>query len=334
MRDPLYISTFVVFLILMSACEHQSQMPTRDENISSELEAHLRFLASDEMAGRKPGSTEIKLAARYIAEQFRAFGLKPMSENDNFLQKVPIDEYENGPSQLLECNNVVGFVEGKDPALRDEFIVLVAHYDHLGILRDLEQSNGDSIYNGARDNGMGVVALLLSAKRFGNNPPARSAIFLATTGEEAGMQGSRYFVNQPPLSLKSIVLALNGDGGGYNDISKVRIGGKDRINLGADFWHQVEEAQISCVPYPKELEYLIEKGDYISFSQVGIPVLTISPGFDKIDMNILKYIHKPADEANDCFDYSYLLKYASTFELIARKCANLDNAPKWLPQYQ
>ena len=299
-----------------------------------ELMAHIKFLASDELKGRKPGTNETKIAARYIAEQFRASGLKNFPSLNGYLQpaKLLIDDNNKKGLQNIKpvlCNNVVGYIEGSDSTLKNEYILLMAHYDHLGIKKDGLLPNPDSIYNGARDNAMGVTALLYAAEQLSTMELKRSIIFLATTGEEEGMLGSKYFVKHSPVPLKDIVFVLNNDGGGYNDTTIIRIGGKNRISYPFALWTEIDKLGIKSLPYPKEFEYLYELGDNITFAKKGIPSITVSPGFDKIDNNLMKYVHQPCDEADDSFNYPYLLKFSFVYSEIAILIANSDNVPKW-----
>ena len=105
---------------------------------------------------------------------------------------------------------------GTDPTLKNEWIVISAHYDHVGVKKN---ATPDSIFNGARDNAIGTVALLQAAKFFGKNRPKRSILFLAVTGEEKGLLGSEWYSNHPLIPLKQTVLNYNCDGAGYNDKS-------------------------------------------------------------------------------------------------------------------
>ena len=309
------------FLISYLYSENNNcELPTQ-----SDLMAHLRFIASDELKGRKPGTNEIKTAARYIAEQFRAYGLKQFSKNDSYLQ--PVDLTIDGGN--VKCNNVIGFIEGIDKSSKNQYIVLVAHYDHLGVIVDSSMVCQDSIYNGARDNGMGVVALLYTAKYFSLYNPQRSILFLASTGEEKGMLGSKYFIDNCPINVENIVFTLNNDGGGYNDVTNVRIGGKELIKFKPDFWSEIEDVGLACPPYPSELSYLYERGDSFTFANEGIPSLTISPGFNEINEELIKYVHQPIDEADDLFDYSYLLEFSKVYSQIVQMIANCDIVPDW-----
>ncbi|CAN0443721.1 unnamed protein product, partial [Phaeothamnion confervicola] len=119
--------------------------------------------------------------------------------------------------KYLTGKNVAGIVEGTDPVLKNEYIVISAHYDHVGVQNKPNQP--DSIYNGARDNGIGTVGLLETARFFSKYPQKRSVLFLALTGEELGMQGSLWYAEHPLIPLKQTVFDFNCDNAGYNDTS-------------------------------------------------------------------------------------------------------------------
>src|SRR5690606_38576112 len=99
--------------------------------------------------------------------------------------------------QKLSTRNVVGFLEGSDPKLKNEILVLSAHYDHIGTGK--KNAEGDSIFNGARDNALGTTALLAAARYLGQNRPARSVLFIAFTAEEKGLLGSKWYTDHPIL---------------------------------------------------------------------------------------------------------------------------------------
>ena len=324
----------MICLLSLVMCSASNKKNLSSTPSQFDLMAHLRFIASDELKGRKPGTPEAKIAARYIVEQFRSAGLKDFEKAKDYWQPAILLKEKKGnhcgsTQKPVLCNNVVGFLKGSDADLKKEYILLVAHYDHLGVKSNPTASDTDIIYNGARDNGMGTVALIYAAKVLTKNPPARSIIFLATTGEENGLLGSAYFVKNSPISLRDIVFVLNNDGGGFNDTSLIRIGGLDRINFPDWICKGLKKQNITCLPYPKELNYLYELGDSKSFADQGIPAITISPGFNKIDDNILKYVHKVTDEADDSFDYNYLEKFCISYTQIALNIANCKKIPSW-----
>ncbi|MEO1654197.1 MAG: M28 family peptidase, partial [Bacteroidota bacterium] len=105
---------------------------------------------------------------------------------------------QEGASESIKTQNVIGMIEGSDAQMKDEFVVLSAHYDHVGTRPNRENNpEADTIFNGARDNAMGTTAVLEAARYFAQNPPKRSMLFVAYTGEEIGLLGSRYFSEQP-----------------------------------------------------------------------------------------------------------------------------------------
>lgn len=327
------VSIIAVFIIKVSNKDFKSDIHA--SNIEkAELMTHIRFLASDELRGRKPGTSEANIAARYIAEQFRRSGIKAFYGNNEFLQPVTYLAYgSNGLQQSVNCNNIMGYLEGADEKLKHEYIVLVAHYDHLGVISDTQNPGQDSIYNGARDNAIAVAALLYASKKLAADIPARSVIFLVTTGEEDGMKGSIFFSEHCPVPIENIVFVLNNDGGGFNDTTMIRVGGKNLIEFEKKFWPSLCKSDMSALPYPEELDYLYSLGDNITFARLEIPAVTISPGFNRIDDDILKYIHMPADEAGADFNYSYLLKFSRIYANVARSIASIDHVPYWKSDY-
>jgi len=297
--------------------------------------SHLRFLSSDELKGRKSGTEEAKISARYIAEQFRSNDVKSFDCYNGYLQPVIVSNTKNGSNEseqnhlIIHCNNVVGYIEGTDSNFKDEFILLVAHYDHLGVISNKDNPASDSIYNGARDNAIGVTALIYAAKKLSASACKRGIIFLATTAEEQGMLGSKFFVDNPPVPLKKIVFVLNNDGGGFNDTTCIRIGGKNRISFHENSLLIFKKTGLMALSYPSEISHLYYLGDNISFAQKGIPAITVSPGFDEIDGNITKFIHNPIDEVDDTFNERYLLKFCQVYIEMSLKFANCKDVPFW-----
>ena len=159
---------------------------------ADEVKAVVSFLASDDLKGRDTGSEGIDEAATYIEKQFKDFGVKPYFETyrDNF--KVG----------TLDAFNVVGVLEGNDAKLKNEYIVIGAHYDHIGSSKEV---NGDTLANGANDNAAGTSAVLAMAKYFGKNKTnKRSIIFTTFSAEEKGLLGSKHLAER--LKAKDINL--------------------------------------------------------------------------------------------------------------------------------
>ncbi|MCM1110434.1 MAG: M20/M25/M40 family metallo-hydrolase [Clostridium sp.] len=177
-------------------------------------EAHIGFLASDELRGREAGYESGRVAGNYCASQLMALGIQPWNDSTYF---QPFDAYHTERQkrgrwqvhpdsiaalkeqvhQKISLRNVLGKIEGKNP---DEIVIIGAHYDHLGVDPLLD---GDQIYNGADDNASGVAAVLQIARAFVESgvQPERTVIFALWDGEEKGLLGSEHFVlNFPDLS--------------------------------------------------------------------------------------------------------------------------------------
>jgi hypothetical protein len=230
----------------------------------------------------------------------------------------------------LRAQNVMGFFRGSDPVLRDEYVLLSAHFDHIGVGKP-EGPNADSIYNGARDNGMGVVALIAAAKSFSHDPPKRSVIIAALTGEELGMLGSRYLASQPPVPMDKIVFDLNIDGAGYDDTTIVTVVGLERTTADSAIRQGTERYGLMAMPWPAGQRDLFNASDNVSFASRGVPAPTYSEGFHSFGPEILKYYHHAADQADENFNFSYLLKFCKAFVHSARIISDQQVAPFWKP---
>jgi hypothetical protein len=169
---------------------------------AAQLLRDIETLSADDMQGRKTGTEGGAKARAYIVEAFKRYRLQPFGAD--YLQ--PFTFTRNGKS--YQGNNVVGYIRGKSQPAR--YLVVSAHYDHLGVIKD-------EIYNGADDNASGVAALLAMADYFDKHSPAHSIVFVAFDGEEFGLQGSQQFVKSPPLDLKSVVADVNMDMVSHND---------------------------------------------------------------------------------------------------------------------
>lgn len=170
---------------------------------SAALLRDLGVLASDSMGGRRTGTTGSAAARRYIAAQFAAAGLRPFGGEYG----RDFDFTGRRDSTRYRGTNVVGYVPGR--ARPGRYVVVSAHYDHLG-------TRGDTIYNGADDNASGTAALLALARHYARAPAEHSLIFAAFDAEELGLQGARAFVAAPPVPRDSIALNVNMDMVGRN----------------------------------------------------------------------------------------------------------------------
>ena len=223
--------------------------------------------------------------------------------------------------------NVVGMVEGTDPTLKNEFIIYSAHYDHVGIGEPDE--TGDTIYNGARDNAVGTVTVLSMAENLAKYPTKRSALFILFTGEEKGLLGSKYYVDNPVVPLEQMVFCFNSDNAGYNDTSLATIVGLNRTTATLHITKAAEAFGLTAVDDPAPEQGLFDRSDNVHFAAKGIPAPTFSLGFTAFNGDVTKYYHRPNDEA-DSIDYDYLVKFFSAYVLSGRHIGNADVTPFWV----
>ncbi len=259
---------------------------------------HVFNLASDEFEGRKTGEEGQKKAAKYLAYHYNTNGIPKYLEK-NYFQTIPISGLINERRKSASNNpseNVVAFIEGTEKP--EEVIVISSHYDHEGIKNGL-------VYNGADDNASGTTGVLLVAKAFANakkdgHGPKRSIMFVNFTGEEQGLLGSKYFVANPILPLKDIVVNLNMDMIGrigkdrQNDSDYIYVIGADRLSTEL---HEINE-QMNSTYTKLELDYqynmksdpnrFYSRSDHYNFAKNGIPIAFYFNGTHKD-------YHKPTD---------------------------------------
>jgi hypothetical protein len=227
----------------------------------------------------------------------------------------------------VPAKNVAGVIEGNDPSLKNEWIIISAHYDHVGVKKN---QTPDSIYNGARDNGIGTVALLQAAKFLNDNRPKRSVLILALTGEEKGLLGSEWYANHPLVPLKRTVLDYNCDGAGYNDKSIITLIDLNRTSVDELIKKAAEAFGLNLKGDPAPGQNLYERSDNVKFAVKGIPSVNIAPGVKAFDQELMKYYHQPADEVST-LDMKYVEKFNRSFVYAAYLIANATERPMWKP---
>lgn len=230
----------------------------------------------------------------------------------------------------MNSRNVGGILEGSDPELKDEYVILTAHFDHVGVGA---QGGGayteqDSIFNGARDNAFGTISLLSSAKCFSQVRPRRSIIILAVTGEEMGLLGSQHYAENPLVPLEKTVYNFNTDGAGYSDTEAIAIFGMGRTGVDDEINAGAAALGLNVIGDPAPEQGLYDRSDNVSFAARGVPALTFSPGFSEFNDAMFKYYHQVTDNPNT-IDYDYLLAYCRSFTYIARLIADKDEKPFW-----
>ena len=450
----------------------------------AEVEAHTRFLASDELQGRRTGDPGNRTAARYIAEQFRQLGLKPAGDVGDYFQQINLEKVKaatsatlilgtdtlrlgkelvvmaggptdlsgeviyvgygltdgddgykgrdvkgrilvaqggspeaKGPGEIFRASaekrklatekgaaalielysesipwgfvnqyfnreqvallaekggnapvshlwinnannkykqlkdagqavrllssgrvrtptpsaNVAGIIDGTDATLKAEFVVLSAHFDHIGVGKQGGNAYqpSDSIFNGARDNAMGTVAILEAAKALSQQRPKRSVLVLALTGEEVGLLGSKYYAEHPLVPLKQTVFDLNIDGAGYSDTTIVSVIGLERTGAKAEIEAGAKAFGLGVFAEPAPEQGLFDRSDNVSFAAKGVPAPTFSPGFRAFDEAIAKYYHQAIDNP-ESLNFNYFQRFCQAFAHTARLIADRATRPQWL----
>ena len=203
--------------IILIACE-APQKNTTDIR-AEDIKAHVSFLASDSLAGREAGTAYEAIAANYIADRLRDYGLEPAGDNDTFFQEFVINTAilnnphasEDSEGEKRLAKNVVALLPGIIDS--DEIIVVGAHYDHLGMgdFGSLYRGDTKRIHNGADDNASGTAGVLELAEYFGANRPQTSILFIAFSGEEMGLLGSQHYVDNPTVDISNALAMINMD---------------------------------------------------------------------------------------------------------------------------
>lgn len=233
--------------------------------------------------------------------------------------------------QNILSYNVVGVIEGTDPVLKNEYVVVSAHFDHVGMGKKggNTYTPADSIFNGARDNAFGTVAMLTAAKTLSLKPAKRSILLIGYTAEEVGLLGSKYYAEHPLVPLNQCVFNLNSDGAGYSDKTLVSVIGLDRTNCKAEIEAGCKAFGLGVFGDPAPEQGLFDRSDNVNLAAKGIPAPDFAPGFKSFDGEIAKYYHQATDNP-DSVDFDYLLKFCQSFAYSARLIANKAVRPYWI----
>jgi hypothetical protein len=234
-------------------------------------------------------------------------------------------------TQTRHAPNVVGILEGSDPALKHEYVVFSAHMDHVGTAGAgrCRAQGADSICNGADDDASGTIAVVEAAQAFARLQPRpkRSLIFLTVSGEEHGLWGSDYFAGHPPVPIAGIVADLNMDMVGRNWRDTIVVIGKEQSDLGATL-NQVNarhpELDMTAIDdiWPRENFYY--RSDHYNFARRGVPILFFFNGTHAD-------YHRPSDEP-DKIDAEKESRIVKLVFYLGLEVANAPAKPKWNPE--
>lgn len=242
------------------------------------------------------------------------------------------------------AQNIIGLLEGSDPLLQDDYVIVSAHYDHLGIGMSVE---GDSIYNGVVDNAIGTASVIELARSLKNmsNPPKRSILFLLVTGEEKGLLGSKFYCEQPAVPLHKTIAAVNIDGLAILDkFTSITGIGSETSTLGKTLMQVAKDLGLVVVPQPEifNIRDPLFSSDQLSFAQVGIPSILIMEGLDYQNLSKeegvakfldwgQKYYHSPFDDLNQMINKDAVKQHAQVLLTFIHSVANTFIVPQWLP---
>jgi hypothetical protein len=325
-----------------------AQIARRPDVAESEVRRLLSALADDSLEGRATGTPGSARAARLIAREMERMGLEPAGDSGYF-QRVPVAvatqsrTMPNGSvvtrtrptlyasfaaldtvpaARRRTAVNVVGRIRGTDPVLRDSVVLVDAHYDHLGIGAPV---NGDSIYNGADDDASGVVAVLEAARALASGqPPKRTVLFVATTGEEVGLLGTRWFIAHPVVPLSQLTANLEIEMIARPDSlaggpGRAWLTGYERSTMGP----MLAAAGLPIVADRRLDQQFFTRSDNIAFAQMGIPAHTLS------SYNMHDDYHRPSDDVAHV-DFAHMTSVVRAAALATRLLAD-GPAPRWNP---
>lgn len=261
----------------------------------------VQYLASDELAGRAPGSEGINKASNFIVDKFKSAGLQPGSDDGSYFQTW--DEVVDANGNKAPVKNIIGIIPGTNPDLKDESVIVCAHYDHLGLgWPGVNKGNEGKIHPGADDNASGVSTMLELADLLGTTlKPQRTVVFVAFTSEESGLRGSKYYVNNMKrFPAKKAIGVLNFDTVGRLFAKKLYVLSSNSarewrfIFMGASYVTGVESEMVTQD---------LDASDQRSFIDIGVPGVQFFAGANE-------GYHKPTDTA-DKIDAAGLVKVAT-----------------------
>jgi hypothetical protein len=290
-----------------------SRAPQRGMLADDEIPVfHLTAAAAESLAAR----------AGVAADRLRSDPAQPIA-----LQGI--DSHFAARARMIDAAgapNIAAVLRGSDPALRDEYVILSAHMDHVGVGRPVD---GDSIYNGADDDASGNAGLLEVAEALASlpTPPRRSVIFLHVSGEEKGLLGSRWYSEHPTVPLERVVANINVDMIGRNAPDSVVVIGKQYSSLGrvvdaAGRAHPELGLTVSDDPWPEERFFF--RSDHFNFARKEIPALFFFTG-------VHEDYHRPSDEV-DRLNVDKASRVARLIFHTVRDIANAGQRPTWDPE--
>ena len=304
--------TIIALLLLTFIVGCKKKEETQSITVTSDyIKDIVYFLASDELEGRNTGSVGIEKSATYIETKFKDYGVKPYF--DTYRDNFKIDS--------LDAFNVVGFLEGSDPKLKDEVVIIGAHYDHIG--RRAKPVEGDSIGNGANDNASGTSTVIAMAKYFAakkNNK--RSIMFTLFSGEEMGLRGAKQLAERLKNENLNLYTMVNFEmlGVPFPDRDyQVFATGYDLSNMAEVLNKYAGNKLVGKSDEAAKFNLFKRSDNYAFYEHFKIAAQTIS----SCDLTNFDFYHHVDDEA-DIMDYNHM---ASTINNLFPAMEGMINAP-------
>jgi Zn-dependent M28 family amino/carboxypeptidase len=253
------------------------------ERISPDsLKGNLSFLASDALEGRATPSPGLTIAAEFIAAQFRKAGLEPgvkTESGESYFQTTTLKA--RGSDEEKPVSNVIGVLRGSDPKLKDSYIIVTAHYDHIGM--NPSAPGDDKIFNGANDDGSGTVGVIELAQALSTLKvrPKRSIVFMTFFGEERGLLGSRHYGKNPVFPLEKTIAHINLEQIGRTDdregprVSGASMTGFDFSDIGPIFAAAGKAIGVDISKHPKNSDAFFGRSDNQALADLGVPAHTL-----------------------------------------------------------
>ncbi|MGH7027809.1 M20/M25/M40 family metallo-hydrolase [Brevundimonas sp.] len=320
MRPVLASLSAIAAALTLAACETTTPAAGEAPPVSAspadytQMMEDLRLLSADDMEGRDTGSEGGARARAYIVARLEALGVQasPMGR----LQPWEMQGRTREGTKTFNGTNIIGVIPGTRVA--DKYIVVTAHYDHVGV-------NNGQIYNGADDNASGVATMLELAKRLKANPPEHTVLIVALDGEERSLLGAKHFVEAPPVPLSSISMNLNFD-------MTARADGDGKLWVTGTYQHPYFRPVLERIaprgtvslafgkdtPEDKGADNWVEASDHAAFHRAGLPFLYFG-------VNYHADYHRPTDD----FDKVVPATFQSSTELAIEGFRALD---QWLDQ--
>ena len=325
MRKIQYLCGILMVSLFLSSCGETQQIsepveksqPQVEQNLTvenaiseEEIGRILEYLSSDELEGRQTGTAGIEKAAVFIENYFSENGIEPFYQTYR-------DSFE---VKSLDGYNIVGYLEGTNPELKDEVIIIGAHYDHVGSAKAV---NGDTVANGANDNASGTTAVLQLAKYFAANKPKRSMIFALFSAEEMGLVGAKELAKKMKAEALDLYLMFNIEMIGVPMTGKDHMAyltGFEKSNLAEKFNEYAGNQVLGFLPEAKQYNLFQRSDNYAFFEEFGVPAQTVST----FDFTNYEYYHHVDDE----FEHMDLGYMEQLIEALIPGITRMANSPE------